>query len=152
MFDLSKIDAKDAEMPVSRRGRVAQPIPENIVAWVKESYSGSAKSVKVPNGEVNDKGNDTNVVAFTGLLRRAANTLGLGLSVSVKDPTKTTTEVLFKAKDRAERKRRTADEKAQDDFYDFFTQTEPEEIPADLADNENAIIAWNRYLDDGDET
>lgn len=147
MLDLSKIDAKDAEMPTSRRGRVAQPLPDNVVVWVKDSYSGSAKSVKVPNGEVNEKGNDTNVVAFTGLLRRAANSLGLGLSLSVKEPTKTTTEVLFKAKDRSERKRRTKDEKEQDTFFDYFTSEEFEEMPADLIENENAIIAWNRYLD-----
>ena len=105
MFDLNRLKASDAEMPESRRGRQAEPIPEQITEWVKDSYAGAAKSVKVPNGEATEKGNDANVVAFVGMLRRAANSLGLGLSVKIMEPTSRTTEVLFKAKDKTERRR-----------------------------------------------
>lgn len=146
-LDLSKIEAKDAEMPATRRGRTAEPIPDTVLSWVKDSYSGAAKSIKVPNGEKNDKGNDTNVTAMAGLLRRAATSLGLGLSVAIKPPTARTTEIVFKAKDKTERTRLTKEAKR---IFDYFTEQEFEEFPvAEFGeDNEDANAAWERYIKD----
>lgn len=161
-LNLDNLSAKiGAPMPVATRGRTAEPVPASIVAAVKQTYTlpeGQGGSFKVPNGDVNDNGKDANVTLVVGQLRKAATQLGYGLSVKIMEPTKTTTEVLFRAKDKAARTRRTKEQKAYDDAYDkwlavFTSDDAPEEYPTDdVPEQESAaaVDAWNAATE-GDE-
>lgn len=126
-----------APMPKSERGRTAEPVPANILDAVKQTYSlpdGQGGSFRVPNGDKNDAGKDTNVILVVGQLRKAANQLGYGLSVKIMEPTKTTTEVLFRAKAKSARTRRTKEQIAHDnlvaEWTDYLTENDITELPA----------------------
>lgn len=134
-LNLDSLTATDAPMQATKRGREAQPLPENIVSMVKDSYAlpkGQGKTIKVPNGERDDKDNDTNVLALTRVLRRAAASLDYGLSVQIGEPNTKTTPVTFKAQTKVQR--RTKAEKAYDEMVTFWrdTFTESEEEYADV--------------------
>lgn len=95
----------DAEMPKSTRGRTAEPIPAELLAAVKDSYKGMGKAVTLTkSGKVNKQGDDTTLVSFRSLLRRAAEQNGHGISIATGHETATTVQVLFKAKDKNRRK------------------------------------------------
>lgn len=151
MLNLTSLTAADADMPVSKRGRTAEPIPANVLEWVKDSYSGSAKSVKIPHGTTNDDGSDSNVKTFTSVLRRAATSLGLGISVSYGEGNKTSTPVIFKAKDKSVRVRRTRDQIEQDEFLAFYRDNETETFPEEDSENVNAVAAWEIYVNETTE-
>lgn len=108
-LDLSKMTARTGTtMPKAARGRTATPIPDNFLSAVKETYTlpeGQGGMMRVPNGDLNDDGKDSNVTTVVGTLRRAATALGYGLSVKVMERGEKNTDVLFRAKDKSERVR-----------------------------------------------
>lgn len=139
-------------MPVATRGREATPVPKSILDAVKRTYTlpeGQGGSFQVPNGEKNDSGKDTNVTTVIGQIRKAATQLGYGVSVKVMDPKAKTTEILFRAKDKAARKRRTKDEKRADDLIAAWTDAEAVEYDG-AEDDDVALAAWERYVEEAD--
>lgn len=153
-LNLDSLTAKiGAEMPKSTRGRTAEPVPASIVQAVKQTYAlpeGQGGSFRVPNGDKNENGKDINVTLVVGQLRKAATQLGYGLSVKVMEPGKASTEILFRAKDKAERTRRTKDEKRHDDLIAAWVDAETAEFDGD-EDDEVAVAAWEDYLNMGDD-
>lgn len=114
---LDALTARPADLPPSKRGRNAEPLPENIVSMVKESYTlpeGQGLVVTLPRGDVDDNGKDSNVKTFSALLRRAAASLDYGMSITIGDGTKTQVPVTFRAKDKT--KRRTKAEKEAEEY------------------------------------
>lgn len=91
---LDSLTIADATLPTSKRGRTATPIPAALIDAVKASYNmpkDSGKSITVP-------ANDADVKALKGFIRRAADSLGYGVSIADGKVNKTTHEVLFRAK------------------------------------------------------
>jgi len=129
-LNLDALTATDAPLPVSKRGREAAPIPENIATMISDSYDlpkGSGKTMRVPNADGGGE-KDVNVKAVVALLRRAATKAGHGLTVSIGEANKSTTIVQFRAKDKT--KRRTKAERE----YDALVQ----EWRAEFTDNADA--------------
>jgi hypothetical protein len=126
-LDLSKLTIKDsAEAPATaRRGREAMENPFTEV--IADSWNRKQpKSVTVPNDELNKEGTAyKSVVTVVGLIRRAAALNDLGVSVEeIESENGKRTEIRFMAKEKTERKRKTAEEVAAEN-------TEPaSEIPA----------------------
>ena len=105
------------KMPESTRGRTAAPIPPALLKAVKDSFTlpeGQGVRLPVPIGEKTDKGKDSNMSYVVGQLRKAASSFGYGISISVQEPQATQTVVIFRAKPKTERVRRTKDELAAD--------------------------------------
>lgn len=150
-LNLTALTASDAEMPATKRGRTAEPIPDNILSAVKDTFNGSAKAFTIPladkDGE--DVGKDDSVRSLVAVLRRAAASLDLGLSVAYDRPTKTQGQVIFKAKTKTERVRRTRDQIEQDTLIAYWTENEATEYDGDDND-ENALAAWERYVTNED--
>lgn len=95
-LNLDSLTINDATLPASKRGRVATPIPAALVDAVRASYAmpkDSGKSVTV-------NANDADVKALKGFIRRAAESLGYGVSIADGKITTTKHEVLFRAKDK----------------------------------------------------
>ncbi len=95
-LNLDNLTIGDATLPASKRGRVATPIPAALIAAVKASYAmpkDSGKSITVSADEADVK-------ALKGFIRRAAESLGFGVSIADGKVTKTSHEVLFRAKDK----------------------------------------------------
>lgn len=104
------------KMEQGTRGRAAAPVPQPILDAVKATYAlpaGEGATISLPNGTVNDKGNDPNVSQLTGLLRRAAKTHGYGISISVGERGAKTTPVTFRAKDFTARPRKPKTDDAE---------------------------------------
>lgn len=153
-LNLDSLTAKiGTDMPKATRGRTAEPIPPSILDAVKKTYTlpeGQGGSFKIPNGDVTENGKDSNVTLVVGQLRKAATALGYGLSIKVMEPTAKTTEVLFRAKDKTPRTRRTKDEKRSDDMIADWTARDVEEFDGDESDAV-AVEAWTRYVEGSGE-
>lgn len=111
-LDLAKLDKikLDVAMPETHRGRTATEVPAVMLDHVKATFDmpkGKGGSYSVPNGHVNPQGKDVDVVAFVGLLRKAADKLGYGLTVKVGERGDKATPVHFKAQPKSVRVRRT---------------------------------------------
>ena len=119
-LDLNNLAGKvkmGEKMPESTRGRTAAPIPEALLKAVRDSYAlpeGQGVRLPVPNGEKTDKGKDANVSYVVGQLRKAATSFGYGISINVQEPQQTQTVILFRAKTKTERVRRTKEELTAD--------------------------------------
>lgn len=143
-----------AKMPETKRGRDAVPVPKSIVDAVKKTKTlpeGQGGSFAVPNGEKNEAGKDKNILLVVGQLRKAATQLGYGISVKVMEPKAKTTEVLFRAKDKSARTRRTKEQIAHDnavaEWSAWFTDNEVTELPErDAVGDDDAPV----YADDAD--
>lgn len=99
MLNLDTLSVTDSDMPVSKRGRTATPIPAVLVKAVGDSYTmadGLGKTITIPADE-------SGVKTLKGLIRRAADALGYGVSISDGKVTKTSHEVKFRAKDKNKR-------------------------------------------------
>lgn len=149
-LDLNSLSANiGTKMPEAKRGRDAVPVPASILDAVKKTYTlpeGQGGSFKVPNGEKNGGGKDVNVSLIVGQIRKAATQLGYGVSIKVMEPTAKTTEVLFRAKDKSPRQRRTKDEIRADNLIKAWTEAEQVEYDGDEND-EVALAAWERYVE-----
>lgn len=93
-------DVDASEIPSRRRGRKAADNP--FTALVLDSYeTETAKLVPVPlAGENGKTGQDKNVTKVIGLIRAAAASQEVGVSVGVRDHSKTISHVVFLAKAR----------------------------------------------------
>lgn len=139
-LDLTKLatSAKPAPMVKAKRGRTAEPIPDAILKLVQDSYDlpeDEGMTLPVPHGDVDDNGKDGNVTSTISTLRRAADQLGLGLSVSAGERGGRTTPVSFRAQDRRIVRRAPA----PDDIY--VVESDEEITEAESAATEGARLA-----------
>lgn len=139
-LNLTTLAPRVTPLPVSKRGRTAEPLPENIVKMVQESYTLPGEdgyTLTIPRGENDKNGNDSNVKALTAVLRRAATSLGHGLTISVGEGNKTSVPVTFRAKDKANR--RTLDG-MQEVWVERFESGEYDDV-----ESVEDIDGWDKY-------
>lgn len=93
----------ETDLPESRRGREATPLDPDMVEAVRRSYAmdkGKGISTTVHPDEV---------TKTKGLLRRAADSLGYGISLTDGKVTKTSHTIIFRAKDKNQRAEKPTD-------------------------------------------
>lgn len=164
-LDLTNLAPETVTLPKSARGRKASPLPENIVKMVQESYNlptGEGYNLVIPRGKDDSKGVSENVKALTAVLRRAATSLGHGLTISTEDKGKTQVVVIFRAKDKS--KRRTKAERYAAEVEDFEAifgaedfETDAETVEEYAAETEQDVTeamaeAWDNIFPPEDDT
>lgn len=108
-LDFSTLDTTTDDLPKTTRGRAAAPIAPEVLKAVKDSYAfpaGKGVTVKLRNsGKLDDKtGLYPDVAELISAVRRAANSLGYGVTIRRTALNKSQTAVSFRAKDKGTRR------------------------------------------------